>query len=51
MIKKIDLMRQENTTKTLTKIVDALIETFIDTRFNCDYGLYTNKIIESINKQ
>ena len=46
VIKKIDLMRQENTTKTLIKIVEALLETFIDTRFNCDYGLYTNKIIE-----
>ena len=44
--KKIDVMRQENTKKTLTKIVDALLETFIDSRLNFDYGLYTNKIIE-----
>jgi hypothetical protein len=46
VMKKIDQMRQENTIKSLSKTVETLIETFTDTRMNCNYGLNTNKIVE-----
>lgn len=46
VMKKIDLMRQENTIKTLSKTVESLIASFVDTRMNYNFGLNTNKIIE-----
>ncbi len=45
-MKKADLIRLENTLKTVNKYVDSLIESFSETSMNCNFGLYTNKIIE-----
>jgi hypothetical protein len=45
-LKKADLIRLENTLKTVNKYVDSILESFSESSMNCTYGLYTNKIIE-----
>jgi len=46
VIKKAELIRQENTIKSINKSVETLINSFSESRMNTDFGLTTNKILE-----
>jgi hypothetical protein len=46
ILKKADLIRQQNAINSVNKSVDLILESFNENKMICNYGLYTNKVIE-----